>query len=1032
MAQYDGSIRINTLLNTSGLRRGEGEIRGSMSRISDAAKKMTAVIASAFALRKVVQFGKEMLDLGSDLQEVQNVVDVTFTTMSDKVDKFAKNAAVSAGLSETMAKKYVGTFGAMSKSFGFSEQAAYDMSTALTQLSGDVASFYNISQDEAYIKLKSVFTGETETLKDLGVVMTQSALDAYALANGFGKTTSAMSENEKVALRFQFVMQQLSGASGDFMRTSGGWANQVRILKLQFDSLKATIGQGLINIFTPVVKIINVLLGKLATLANAFKAFTELITGNKAKSGGSTGLSKESGEDIGAGYNAAADGAENLAAANNDAAKSAGKAAKAAKGQLSTLDKLNNISSQSSGSGSSGGGAGGGSGGAFGEVDYGKVAEGDSIFEKMGSSIDAIIKKLKELAGLFKEGFFDGLGDYKPKLEELKNDILSIGNTLKEIFTDPAVMSSANNFAKQLAYSLGQIAGSVASIGLTIAQLIVGGIEKYLTQSKDRIKQYIISMFNIGTEIAAIIGDFSVAFADIFSVFGSDTAQQITGNLIGVFAEVKMMISENAAKLGRDILSMIAQPIIDNKEKIKTAIEGVLAAIEPFTSGILTAVQTVRDAVSDIYDNHLKPLFDSITKGISDVLGKLLDGFNTYMLPILQGLGEKFKEMMEGPFGEAVNKISGFIGKLIDALKLLWENILVPFFGWIANNIMPVLAPIADFIGKTVLSVIKTIINVVGDLAEVLGGIIDFIVGVFTGDWEKAWEGIKSIFSGVWNAIKDLLGGIWDVIKSLVKTGIDFVKSVIKAGWDAVKLVTSTIWSAIKGVLSTVWSAIKGIFSGVGGWFKDKFETAYNNVKNAFSGAKEFFSGVWSNIKGVFGNISGWFKDKFSAAWEAVKKVFSAGGKIFDGIKDGILNGLKAVINAIIGGINKVIAIPFNGLNAALKKIKSIDILGLKPFNWISPIKVPQITPLATGTVVPPNREFLALLGDNKKEPEVVSPISTMKQAVMEAIAESGITSGGGNDYGDIVVMIDGREVFRAVRKQSVEYKKQTGKPAFS
>lgn len=131
-------------------------------------KRIGILIGSAFAVRKLIQFGKECLELGSDLAEVQNVVDVTFTTMSDKVNEFAKNAMTTAGLSETMAKQYVGTFGAMSKSFGFSEAQAYDMSTALTQLTGDVASFYNISQDLAYIKLKSVFTGETETLKDLG------------------------------------------------------------------------------------------------------------------------------------------------------------------------------------------------------------------------------------------------------------------------------------------------------------------------------------------------------------------------------------------------------------------------------------------------------------------------------------------------------------------------------------------------------------------------------------------------------------------------------------------------------------------------------------------------------------------------------------------------------------------------------------------------------------------------------------------------------------------------------------------------
>ena len=173
----------------------------------------------------------------------------------------------------------------MAKAFGFSEKAAYDMGTTLTGLSGDVASFYNISQDEAYTKLKSVFTGETESLKELGVVMTQTALDAYAMANGFGKTTQQMSEAEKVALRYAFVQNQLTAATGDFARTSDSWANQVRIMKLQMDSLKATLGQGLINLVTPVIKVINTVLEKLSTLANAFKSFAELITGKKSQSG---------------------------------------------------------------------------------------------------------------------------------------------------------------------------------------------------------------------------------------------------------------------------------------------------------------------------------------------------------------------------------------------------------------------------------------------------------------------------------------------------------------------------------------------------------------------------------------------------------------------------------------------------------------------------------------------------------------------------------------------------------------------------
>lgn len=194
---------------------------GGFNGITDLAKKAGGAIAAALAVGKIVDFGKECIELGSDLSEVQNVVDVTFTQMRQQVNEFAQSAAKNFGLSETMAKRYTGTLGAMAKAFGFTEQEAATMSMTLTGLAGDVASFYNISQDEAFTKLKSVFTGETESLKDLGIVLTQTALDEFALSQGISKTTSDMTESEKVALRYKFVLQQLGTASGDFARTSG-------------------------------------------------------------------------------------------------------------------------------------------------------------------------------------------------------------------------------------------------------------------------------------------------------------------------------------------------------------------------------------------------------------------------------------------------------------------------------------------------------------------------------------------------------------------------------------------------------------------------------------------------------------------------------------------------------------------------------------------------------------------------------------------------------------------------------------------
>ena len=272
MSKADGSVIIATIMDTDGVKKGTVEIKKELTGVGESStkasnsiggdlasgfKKLGKAIAAAKVVEKLYEFGKETIELGSDLEEVQNVVDVTFTTMSDKVNKFAKDAQKSAGLSETMAKQYVGTFGAMADSFGFTEEEAYNMSTALTQLAGDVASFYNLSQDEAMNKLKGVFTGETEALKELGVVMTQAALDNYALANGYEKTTSAMTEQEKVALRYQFVMDQLSASSGDFVRTQDSWANQSKVLSLQWESLMATIGTGLIDVLSPGIEFLN-------------------------------------------------------------------------------------------------------------------------------------------------------------------------------------------------------------------------------------------------------------------------------------------------------------------------------------------------------------------------------------------------------------------------------------------------------------------------------------------------------------------------------------------------------------------------------------------------------------------------------------------------------------------------------------------------------------------------------------------------------------------------------------------------------
>ena len=795
-------------------------------------------------------------------------------------------------------------------------------------------------------------------------------------------------------------------------------------MQLQLQSLKATVGQGLINIFTPVLKVINILLGKLATLANAFKSFTELITGKK--SSGQTGASgaglagTDTIADTADQYEEAADNAEKLAGATNDTADATKKATKAAKGYLSPLDEINNYSTDKSTDSSSK--APGTTGGlvdqmkdAVQNVDYGKLAEGETVLDKMSKPLKKIIDRFKQLAKLIAKGFWDGLGDYEPIFDGIKKDLDSIWKSLKDIFTDPEVVKAANKFLDSFAYAIGQVAGSFARIGLTIAQNIIGGIEKFLKQNTQRIKNYLIDMFNIGAEISQIAGNLAVAFADVFSVFGGETAQQITADLIGIFAEIGMVLTETAAKLGRDILNMIAQPFIDNKDILKSAIEGSLGVIETVTSGVLTVVQNLSDAISRLYDEHVKPFFDSIADGLSSILETLITGYNTYILPVLQGLAEQIKGLLEGPLGDAILKIETFLGKLIDSLKLLWESVLVPLINWIIANLLPVVAEVIDVVGTVAIKVIKSLIKIIGDVADTLSGIIDFLVGVFTGDWELAWQGIKEIVDGAWNLIKDIITGTWDAIKTVTKGALSIIKSIINVTWNAIKAVTSTVWNAIKKTLFSILNSIKSTVGTVVNAIRTKVTSTW---KSTWSEATQTLKNAATFIFAKVGAIKDTITNKFNAARDAVKSAF-----------EGIVDFIKAPINQAISIVNNAVGM----INNAIGGIESAFSFG--PWTVPTPFgsktigfhatfpRIGTIPYLASGAVIPPRSEFLAVLGDQKKGNNLEAPESLLRQIVRE---ESGKGQGNGNTY-NVTVNASGRKLLDIIIDEAELRRRRNG-----
>ena len=987
-----GEIQLDLVTNKKPFQK-------QMSGISGLAKKAGAALAGAFAVKKIVDFGKECVQLGSDLSEVQNVVDVTFPKMKEKVNDFAKNAAASFGLSETMAKKYTGAFGAMAKSFGFTENEAYKMSTTLTGLAGDVASFYNISQDEAYTKLKSVFTGETETLKDLGVVMTQSALDSYALANGYGKVTSKMSEQEKVALRYKFVQDQLSASAGDFLRTSNSWANQTRLLSLQFDALKASIGQGLINVLTPVLKVVNTIIGKLSALASKFAELTGIAFGKQDVSDTSEAM-----DDV---AQSASDASDNVSGIGDAAQKSAKKAQRA----MMSFDKINKLSDNSKDS--SGSGAKGVSGGSS-----AKTSAADQVAKSSGGALDGLKKKFEALQKLFAKGFKLGAGNISGAVKSIQSHLKNIGNSLRDIFTDKNVSAAFKKMVALFVVNQGKIIGAIASIGATIADNLLGGFDLFLQGNKEKIKKWLISVFNISGEIDTIRANFWVAIAEIFSVFQSEDAKKLTAGLFTIVYSTFAGMTELFLKIGRDILNFITRPIIENKDKLKKTLENTIKPASDVVNKISEVVSETWDKIQKTYDSKVKPLFDSLTNGVSEWMGTWLDKYNQYIAPVLDRLSKRFSEVMDTKIKPAIDSVISAWGKFCDTIKVIWEKWLQPFVKWCIENIVPVFAKVFEEAGKKIQDIFGNIGDVIKGISTAFSGICTIIQAVVEGDWKNVWTGAKETVSGILNAVKGYFSAAWNAIKLTFSPAITFFKEI--------------------------WKGISGAFSKVTSFFKNAFSVAWTAVKAVFSleGVKAFFSSVWSAIKGAFGSVAGWFKGVFSEAWEKVKNVFCTGGKVFDGIKAGISDVFKTVVNKLISGINTVISVPFKAINSMLNKIHDVGIGDVKPFSGLwdkDPLTVPKIPALASGGYVKKNTPQLAMIGDNRHQGEVVAPEDKLLEMARQAASlsgDSGITAKVIElltrildvlEALDLELIMDGEKITKKVVKTINRHTMQTG-----
>lgn len=379
MSTKVGDIFVRANLDRSQYNKGLGLMQREAQKVGASIGKKLGL---GLGIAGFGAFIKKATDAGASLNAMGTIIDASLPNMTKQVDDFAKSAGQAFGLSETQAKGFVGKFASMASAMGYTEKQAFNMSTALTGLAGDVASYYHISQDDAYAKLGAVFTGETEALKQLGVVMTQNALDQFALQQGFGATTAQMTEMEKTTLRYMFVMDRLKLTVGDFSKYAYTWSGSIATIKLNWANFMATVGQGIINILLPLLQVIAKVSSALTALASRFLGWTKAIRGIKTPLSNAFGKKTQTDlKNVGGGVGNVGSGLGGV----GKNAKGAKKQVQALKKELLGFDKITKLTGEQ-GVSTGGGGTGGAGGIGGGGIDFGDAEEDIKSFSEFAKN----------------------------------------------------------------------------------------------------------------------------------------------------------------------------------------------------------------------------------------------------------------------------------------------------------------------------------------------------------------------------------------------------------------------------------------------------------------------------------------------------------------------------------------------------------------------------------------------------------------------------------------------------------------------
>lgn len=1036
---------------------------------ADNVKRQTSGLKTAFsklaAFAGFAVLGKKLLDLGmystQMALEVSAAINQIKRQMGESSQSFLKwinDNANAMNMSVGEATKYAGVYSNLFSTFIKDSDKLSAYTGKMLQTSAVVAEGTGRTMTDVMERIRSGLLGNTEAIEDLGIQVGVSMIQSTNAFKKFsdGKSWDQLDFLTQQQIRLMAILEQATQKYGDTLASTVN--GRVNLFKSLLKDAALNIGNSFLPILNAIMPVLNSLAMALKNVTAKLAEFVGLMFNKKATiKDGAIGSANKGMKDLAGGAGDVADAMDDaddasggLADNLDDTAKSARKAVKELLG-LAGFDEINSLkknddsddSNPKSPKGKKGKKGKNKGNGAFKDI-LPEIGLED-MNNNFKSIFDGLGDKLKGLFTLFNAGF--NAAFRSEGLERIKKALDRIKKTLTEIATDPQVVNAFNLMTQRIAYALGQVVGSMATTGVAIGVFVAESIANGLERQKERIKRSLVALFTNVGEIAQSIGNIAQSLANAFyDVMTSIGAVRIGSAIVSAVLSVGATVVELGSNLARDWFRGFEKVITNNAPKLAKTFKTAFNNIAPVFETIERAVNDFGNMLTRVYREHVRPVYNDVSKGVSKIVGIFIDGFNTHVNPVIKKFGEGFKKVYVEHVKPTIDKIGESLGGMYDAFKKLWDEILQPFFEWIAANVWPIIAPIVENIGNEFLNTLGLIFDIIGRLFEILRGVIDFLVGVFTGDWSLAWQGILEILHAIFDPIVDWFSEKFQSAYDAITTIFSDIGSWFADRYSDIKNALTSVgdWfsqkfkQAYDGIVNTFqnigqWFAdryndIKNALQSVGNWFTQKFQEAWNGLTTIFSGLGSWFGQRWSDVTSVLSNVADWFGNIFGQAYSAVQNAFSSIGSFFSGIWDTVqsifVNAGQAVGDAVggafSGAVNAVLETIEDVVNSFIDMINGvIGIINKLPgvsLGYIGNVYLPR---LARGGIV--DSPTVAMIGEAGKEAVVplenTGFLQTMGRVVSSAVVDAlgGITphSGGFTGNGDIIIQIGGHEFGR-------------------